>query len=200
MHVASRRGNFEVLSFLLQHGGSLTCCDDLGRFPLHEVCWAVEPRFDLVRLFLDKQKKNATAAAAAANLLLVTDKRGCTPLRYVKEYSWPEWRRFLDEVVDEYWPRVDADVKVDVQVNVQVEEARDVVAPRDDSTVVVFTGGAAAAVSGKGFDRGGGGVGGMVEEVKRENMGERRGTGVCSSGERETKRRKLGNITESGRQ
>lgn len=56
---------------------------------------------------------DASAAAAAAdgaagcddlNMLLVTDKRGCSPLRYVKKESWPQWRRFLDEVVDEFWP------------------------------------------------------------------------------------------------
>ncbi|CBN78211.1 conserved unknown protein [Ectocarpus siliculosus] len=66
VHVACRRGNLPLLLFLVANGGSLTACDDLGRFPLHE--------------------------------------RGCSPLRYVKEESWPAWRQFLDEVVDEFWP------------------------------------------------------------------------------------------------
>lgn len=159
MHIACRRGNLELLRFLLANGGSLTACDDLGRFPLHEVCWAAEPRFDIVRLFLEEEREAnsrrrsrcdsgstssgstsdaATDAAASSgnnsedevadsnknagrggaeaagargdghdldlNMLLVTDKRGCSPLRYVKEDSWPQWRQFLDEVVDEYWP------------------------------------------------------------------------------------------------
>lgn len=123
VHVACRRGNMDVLRFLLENGGSLTGCDDLGRFPLHEVCWAVRPRFDIVRLFLDGTKRRrpttettTTTTTTATpndssssndevlNPLLVTDKRGCTPLRYVKEESWPVWRQFLDEVVDEYWP------------------------------------------------------------------------------------------------
>ncbi|CAN0441795.1 unnamed protein product, partial [Laminaria digitata] len=91
VHIACRRGNMNALRFLLDNGGSLTCCDDLGRFPLHEVCWAVRPRFDI--------EEDEVLIP-----LLVTDKRGCTPLRYVKEESWPLWRQFLDEVVDEYWP------------------------------------------------------------------------------------------------
>lgn len=163
MHIACRRGNIDVLRFLVANGGSLTACDDLGRFPLHEVCWAKRPRFDIVRVFLEEERRAnnsqglrhrgrgagsnddsssgsstssgihtskiddvvdnnddgaaATGAGAAAsgggggdcnssalNMLLVTDKRGFTPLRYVMEESWPLWRSFLDEVVDEYWP------------------------------------------------------------------------------------------------
>lgn len=139
----------DVLQFLVANGGTLTCCDDLGRFPLHEVCWAVRPRFDIVRLFLEGKRRPMDAAATTTatpidtdtntdtdssntdnssssscdtnsnsgassssnssgeddlNPLLITDKRGCTPLRYVKEESWPIWRQFLDEIVDEYWP------------------------------------------------------------------------------------------------
>ncbi|CAN0248793.1 unnamed protein product [Pylaiella littoralis] len=166
VHIACRRGNIDVLRFLVANGGSLTACDDLGRFPLHEVCWAKRPRFDIVRVFLEEERRvnnsqrlrqrgrgggssgsststsstsstssgihtskiddvvdnnddgvGAPGAAAASdgggggdcnssalNMLLVTDKRGFTPLRYVMEESWPLWRSFLDEVVDEYWP------------------------------------------------------------------------------------------------
>lgn len=128
VHVACRTGNLDVLRFLIANGGSLTCCDDLGRFPLHEVCWAVEPRFDIVRLFLDSDKRGGCGLKPGEtkgrdheenrdggcgdgdnspmnlgiNLLLVTDKRGCTPLRYVKQDSWPQWRTFLEEIVEEY--------------------------------------------------------------------------------------------------
>lgn len=107
VHVACRRGGMDVIRFLLANGGSRTCCDDLGRFPLHEVCWAAQPRFDIVRLFLDDPSNcKANADDDTACLLLVTDKRGCTPLRYVREESWSQWCRFLDEVVDHYWPSV----------------------------------------------------------------------------------------------
>ncbi|CAM9488236.1 unnamed protein product [Ectocarpus fasciculatus] len=159
VHVACRRGNLPLLLFLVANGGSLTACDDLGRFPLHEVCWAAQPRFDIVRVFLEEEREannrrrrqtssssssDATTVSGASttsggertrsgsesmtddgddnnnnnnnnnsnsnnnvgdlNMLLVTDKRGCSPLRYVKEESWPAWRQFLDEVVDEFWP------------------------------------------------------------------------------------------------
>ncbi|CAN0182658.1 unnamed protein product [Ectocarpus sp. 12 AP-2014] len=159
VHVACRRGNLPLLLFLVANGGSLTACDDLGRFPLHEVCWAAQPRFDIVRVFLEQEREannrrrqsssssssssDATTVSGVStttsggestrsgsdsmaddddddgnnnnnnnndnivgdlNMLLVTDKRGCSPLRYVKEESWPAWREFLDEVVDEFWP------------------------------------------------------------------------------------------------
>ncbi|CAN0080871.1 unnamed protein product, partial [Ectocarpus sp. 8 AP-2014] len=57
VHVACRRGNLPLLLFLVANGGSLTACDDLGRFPLHEVCWAAQPRFDIVRVFLEEERE-----------------------------------------------------------------------------------------------------------------------------------------------
>ncbi|CAM9606581.1 unnamed protein product [Discosporangium mesarthrocarpum] len=96
VHVAARVGDVEVFTFLVEHGGSLTSCDDVGRFPLHEVCWTSPPRFDLVRLILEK----------ARHLLLMKDRRGCTPLGYVNKIDWPAWRDFIDEMADLYWPPV----------------------------------------------------------------------------------------------
>jgi hypothetical protein len=34
----------------------------------------------------------------------LTDSRGSTPLAYVREEHWPQWKEFLDRVFDEFWP------------------------------------------------------------------------------------------------
>lgn len=47
---------------------------------------------------------DSDADGGELTMLLLADKRGCSPLRYVKPESWPLWHRFLDEVADEYWP------------------------------------------------------------------------------------------------
>jgi ankyrin repeat protein len=94
-HIACRRSSAATLQLVLQHGGSLQRADDMGRLPLHDTCWATEPRFDLVRINLDVD----------STLLLTEDKRGNTPLRYVKRSHWPQWCEFLTDVVDQYWPK-----------------------------------------------------------------------------------------------
>eukprot|EP00953_Heterococcus_sp_UTEX-ZZ885_P033211 17299-Heterococcus_DN1.PRE.1 len=64
-HIACRRSSAATLQLVLQHGGSLQRADDMGRLPLHDTCWATEPRFDLVRINLDID----------STLLLTEDKR-----------------------------------------------------------------------------------------------------------------------------
>jgi hypothetical protein len=95
VHIACRRSSAATLQLVLQHGGSLQRADDMGRLPLHDTCWATEPRFDLVRINLDTD----------STLLLTEDKRGNTPLRYVKRAHWQQWCEFLTEVADQYWPK-----------------------------------------------------------------------------------------------
>lgn len=96
VHLATRRGNAPVLQFLLSHGGSLRICDDYGKTPLHDAFWTPEPRFDLVSLMLEMDWR----------LLLATDVRGATPLRYAKRGHWASWCGFLDRVKDHLWPHL----------------------------------------------------------------------------------------------
>jgi hypothetical protein len=95
IHLACRRGAPELLRFLLAHGGSLSACDDLGRSPLHDLCWCPHPRWELVKVFLERDE---------ARLFITADKRGWTPLKYVRRAHWPVWRAFFDSVKDIYWP------------------------------------------------------------------------------------------------
>lgn len=95
VHLACRTGNADVVKFLVQNGGNLTHCDDLGRIGLHDVCWATTtPQWDVVRIFIE----------ADHTLLLAADNRGWTPLRYIRRQDWPEWRDFLEKVLIQCWP------------------------------------------------------------------------------------------------
>ncbi|KAG5176876.1 hypothetical protein JKP88DRAFT_189654 [Tribonema minus] len=96
VHMAGRSGNCAVMEFLIDCTGpeGLTICDDYGRTPLHDACWATEPCFDLVSFILDHD----------SSMLMVVDRRGYTPLSYVKRDQWGAWHAFIDAVKDKYWP------------------------------------------------------------------------------------------------
>jgi hypothetical protein len=71
--------------------------DDVGRTPLHNACWTNNfPSFNTVELLLEKD----------VFLMQLTDSRGYTPLAYVREEHWPQWKEFLDRVFDQFWPAV----------------------------------------------------------------------------------------------
>jgi len=90
LHAACRRGSLDVVRFLLDEAGvSLRVRDDQGRTPLHDACWTREPDpswFELVRTIVQREP----------DLLVVCDRRGHTPLGYVRRDDWGAWVRFLD--------------------------------------------------------------------------------------------------------
>lgn len=88
VHIVSRRGSLEGLSFLVEKANaSLMVRDDFGRNPLHDAMWTDKPSFDMVKFIF----KHAPA------LLFAKDKRGSTPLAYIPRPRWTEWNNFLDE-------------------------------------------------------------------------------------------------------
>lgn len=88
VHMACRMGSAAVIQFFLQEAGvSIRIRDDLGRTPLHDACWAREPNFDLVRILLQTDP----------DLILIRDKRGHSPLSYVRREHWIYWCRFLKQ-------------------------------------------------------------------------------------------------------
>jgi hypothetical protein len=90
VHMACRRGSLSVINYLLRNGVSIRLRDDYGRTPLHDACWTQEPHFELVkRIILE-----------CPDLLFVTDKRGYTPLSYVRREHWGEWCKFLQDHQD----------------------------------------------------------------------------------------------------
>jgi hypothetical protein len=87
IHIACRRGSLSVLKFLLKEA-NVTCrvCCDYGRTSLHDACWTSSPNFQVIGLLLD----------ACPDLLYTTDKRGSTPLAYVRPGNFQDWCDFLN--------------------------------------------------------------------------------------------------------
>jgi len=88
VHMACRRGALDVVRFMVEEAGvSLRVRDDYGRTPLHDACWTQEPNTDLVKMVVLK----------CPDLLLISDKRGFTPLSYARQDDWEVWCKFLNE-------------------------------------------------------------------------------------------------------
>jgi hypothetical protein len=93
VHISCRRGQADTLRFLLRNGGRVHMCDDLGRTPLHDACWAKAPVFDCISTIMDRDP----------SLIRVVDCRGASPLAYIRREHWPVWRHFFDSKKDTYW-------------------------------------------------------------------------------------------------
>jgi Ankyrin repeats (many copies) len=104
LHLACRRGNIDTVDFLLNEAAvplavvqqetraapflsveMLT--DDLGRSPLHDVCWRPEASPEILRMVLSK--------CPSPFALLQQDHWGHTPMDYVRQEHWPIWNDFL---------------------------------------------------------------------------------------------------------
>lgn len=96
VHMACRRAELDVVEFVLQNGGDITIVDDFGRTPLHDAFWRIEPRFDIVTMILDKN----------LDLLRYADKRGCIPIKYVREEHWIHWCAYFYHQREKYWPKI----------------------------------------------------------------------------------------------
>jgi len=95
IHLACRRSHRDVVSFLVNEVGvSLRVRDDMGRTPWHDACWRTEPDLDLLDLLLDQ----------APELLMLSDKRGHTPLDYARRQHWAVLVPFLLERKDKFRP------------------------------------------------------------------------------------------------
>ena len=93
---ACRRGSLDIMRFLLKEAAvSLKVVDDYGRTALHDACWTHTPCFNLVKLLLEH----------CPDLLLIQDKRGSTPLQYVRRQNWREWCQFLEQNKTKLIPR-----------------------------------------------------------------------------------------------
>lgn len=93
VHMACRRADRDVIEFILSHGGEIDLVDDYGRTPLHDACWRVSPRFDVVTILMDKN----------TDLIRYSDARGSTPLKYCREEHWLHWCAYLYNQREKYW-------------------------------------------------------------------------------------------------
>ena len=89
LHMACRRGFLDVVTFLVDEvGHNLWIRDDAGRSPLHDACWTATACPELVMFILDKEP----------DMLLVSDKRGHTPLDYARKDHWLTWFEVFERV------------------------------------------------------------------------------------------------------
>ena len=96
LHAACRRGATDMMKFFVHEAGvSIRVIDDYGRTVMHDACWTTKPMFELMEFLLD----------CCPDLLLVADKRGCTPLQYVRKQAWGEWCQFLEQRHEKLIPR-----------------------------------------------------------------------------------------------
>lgn len=93
IHMACRRGNYQLLKTFSDGGCSVQVSDDFGRTPLHDACWTSEPCFKSIELVLDKDIR----------LFNILDCRGFTPLNYVKKENWSKWIEFFNTKKHIYW-------------------------------------------------------------------------------------------------
>ena len=94
VHMACRRSDFNVVDYILSNGGNHGIIDDFGRSILHDACWRIEPRFDIVTLILE----------CKLELLYYLDTRHCSALQYVREEHWLQWCAYLFHQKEIYWP------------------------------------------------------------------------------------------------
>lgn len=93
VHMACRRSDLDTIQFILDHIDTVLLVDDYGRTPLHDACWRPEPKFDIVALLMDTN----------LDLIRCVDKRGSTPLHYVRREHWAQWCAFLEVQKEKYW-------------------------------------------------------------------------------------------------
>lgn len=95
IHLACRRSHRSVIGFLINEGGvSLRVRDDYDRNPLHDACWRPEQDLELLELLIEKEPQ----------LLMLSDKRGHTPLDYARRSHWEVLIPFLLERTSAFQP------------------------------------------------------------------------------------------------
>lgn len=97
LHLACRRGSPQVLKFLVEEARvDLRVRDDYGRSPMHDACWTSEPNMVIIKILVSQWP----------DLLLVEDKRGFTPLQYVRGAKcWREWVKFMTKHRKKFIPK-----------------------------------------------------------------------------------------------
>ena len=95
IHLACRRSHRDLVKFLIDEVGvSVRVCDDYGRTPMHDACWRAEPDLELLDMLIDR----------APELLMLSDKRGHTPLDYARREHWSVLVPFLRERTAKFQP------------------------------------------------------------------------------------------------
>lgn len=89
-----KKANAPVFRCLVEHGCDLRVCDGFGRTPLHHCCWAANFCPDIASIILQTDPQQ----------LLMEDKRGQTPLEYVRAEQAADWIAFLEDRANQFFP------------------------------------------------------------------------------------------------
>lgn len=89
LHTSCRRGFTETVEFFIKEARvSPRIRDDMGRTPMHDVCWSsAAPNHHIMKMLI----------CAAPEMLLSKDNRGHSPFDYARREHWPNWVSFLNE-------------------------------------------------------------------------------------------------------
>ena len=89
MHMACRRGDLDIIRFLLFEAHvPIETRDDFGRTPLHDAIWTSKPNLEVMDVLI---------TVAPPEILLARDVRGHTPFHYARKEHWDKWMKFLEE-------------------------------------------------------------------------------------------------------
>lgn len=89
LHMACRRGNPDVVKFLVEDAKVKTQVrDDYGRTVLHDACWTSAPNFEVMKILIENMP---------TYMLLAEDVRGHTPFDYARRQHWTAWNKFILE-------------------------------------------------------------------------------------------------------
>lgn len=89
LHTSCRRSFTDTTEFFLNEAGvSPRVRDDMGRTPMHDICWSsASPNHDIMKILIRQ----------APEMLLSVDKRGHSPFDYARREYWPDWVSFLND-------------------------------------------------------------------------------------------------------
>jgi len=97
-----KRNNVAIFLCLLEHGSDLRVVDGFGRTPMHHCAWAGELSREIAEAILERDPLQ----------LFIEDKRGQTPMEYVRSNVMGDWIDFLEEMAPKFWPRGGAIAKL----------------------------------------------------------------------------------------
>ena len=95
LDLVCKRNNLAIFNCLLEHGSDIRVVDGFGRTPLHHCAWASNFTREIAEAILERDPLQ----------LFIEDKRGQTPLEYVRTDTMSEWSEFLEEMAEKYWPK-----------------------------------------------------------------------------------------------
>ena len=102
LDLVCKRNNVAIFNCLLEHGSDIRVVDGFGRTPLHHCGWASEFSREIAEAILERDPLQ----------LFIEDKRGQTPMEYVRADIMTDWSEFLEEMADKFWPKGGAIAKL----------------------------------------------------------------------------------------